>query len=220
MTLFLFCCVALFLGGCQEETATAPVVKSDPIYSGTIVAVGDSLTAGLGVAEDLSYPAVLQRKLQSNGHNYRVINAGVSGETTSGTVSRLEWIMTMKPDIVIIEIGANDGLRGIDVKVPQENLKKIIEFFRERQVITVFTGMQMVWNLGPEYTTSFNAIYPELAGKYDLIFMPFFLADVATVQHLNSEDGIHPNEEGYERIVDNLYPHVVKAVERHESMAN
>lgn len=209
--------LVLLVTGCKQETDRPVTVAEKRQFTGTIVAVGDSLTAGLGVAEEESYPFQLQNRLDADGYRFRVINAGVSGETTSGTVSRLEWLMTMEPDIVIVEIGANDGLRGIDVKVPEENLIKILNYFEKKEVITVFTGMKMVWNLGPEYTAQFNRIYPALAKEYGVIFMPFFLEDVATVRALNIEDGLHPNGEGYRKIVDNLYPYVLQAIKRFES---
>jgi acyl-CoA thioesterase-1 len=213
--------LALLIFGCNREAEdkkpdSSPAEMVETEFSGTIVALGDSLTAGLGVDEDLAYPAQLQRKLEADGHHYRVINAGVSGETTSGTLSRLEWVLTMKPDIVILEIGANDGLRGIDPAVPAKNLREIVRQLQENDIIVVFTGMKMVWNLGPVYTASFNAIYPQVADENDLIFMPFFLEDVATKRALNSEDGLHPNARGYEVVVKNLYPYVMEAIERHE----
>lgn len=196
--------------------AQAPNVNAQVALAGTIVAVGDSLTAGLGVDEDSAYPAQLQRKLHAEGHNYQVVNAGVSGETTSGTLSRLEWVLTMNPDIVILEIGANDGLRGIDPAVPAKNLREIVRVLKENNIVTVFTGMKMVWNMGPAYTLAFNAIYPEVADENDLIFMPFFLKDVATKRDLNIEDGLHPNSKGYEVVVKNIYPYVMEAIERFE----
>lgn len=225
---FLFCVVGVLLlvaSGCdrngrdrepeQPVAAVAEGSQSEQI-AGTIVALGDSLTAGLGVEESESYPAQLERRLRVDGHHYRVINAGVSGETTSGTLSRLEWVLTMAPDIVILEIGANDGLRGIDPAVPAKNIREIIQVLREKEVIVVFAGMKMVWNLGPAYTLAFNDIYPKIAEEFDLIFMPFFLEGVATVRELNIEDGLHPNARGYELIVNNLYPHVLEAIEQFE----
>ena len=221
----VFSRLSFFLVGCDSEdrngqlvrpaTVSSPTVQAER-NSGIIVALGDSLTAGLGVDESDAYPARLERRLQADGHNFRVINAGVSGETTSGTLSRLEWILTMKPDIVILEIGANDGLRGIDPSVPAKNIREVIRILQEQGVIVVFTGMKMVWNLGPDYTLAFNAIYPEIAEEFDLIYMPFFLDEVATVRELNNEDGLHPNARGYEKIVNNLYPHVLVAIDRYE----
>lgn len=211
----------LLVAGCDrgEDEKKSPTVAEEGEqagFAGTIVALGDSLTAGLGVEEESGYPAQLQRRLQAEGLNYQVINAGVSGETTSGTLSRLDWILTLKPDIVILEIGANDGLRGIDPEVPRKNLREILTVLQENDIVIVFTGMKMVWNLGPIYTASFNAIYPRLAEEFEVIFMPFFLEDVATVQGLNNEDGLHPNAKGYEVVVENLYPYVVKAIAKSE----
>ena len=205
-------CFLLLLGGCRQEVEQIQEESVPEEFMGTIVAVGDSLTAGLGIDEEFSYPAQLQQRLVEEGRKYRVINAGVSGETSSGTLSRLEWILTMKPDIVILEIGGNDGLRGIDPAVPRKNLDQILQLLRDRNVITILVGMKMVLNLGDEYTTEFNSIYPEIAAKYGLIFMPFFLHGVATLPELNTADGIHPNSDGYRVVVGNIYPYVIKAI--------
>lgn len=206
----------LLTGGCQDEEPKKiePVVQEET--AGLIVAVGDSLTAGLGLDESQAYPALLAERLKGDGRNYRVVNSGVSGETSSGTLSRVDWILTMKPDIVILETGANDGLRGLDVGLLQDNLLTIIGKLRQADVEVVLTGMMMVWNLGPEYTSAFNDVYPQVAGRFDYPFMKFFLQDVATVANLNFDDGLHPNHEGYKRIVENLYPHVTEAIDRLE----
>lgn len=215
---FVFLAIGGVLSGCKDETKNpAESSRTENMeISGTIVALGDSLTAGYGLEEEFSYPALLQRKLEAEGYRYKVINAGVSGETTSGTLSRLEWVLTMNPDIVVLEIGANDGLRGIDPAVPEKNLKEMVRVLKEQNVIIVFAGMKMVWNLGPAYVKQFNAIYPEIADENDLIFMPFFLEDVATNRQLNLDDGLHPNEKGYEVVVENIYPYVIEAIERFE----
>jgi acyl-CoA thioesterase-1 len=206
-----------FFFGCDdqeraEERASAPVKTIQGEKVAKIVALGDSLTAGLGVPLGRSYPALLQQKLADNDYEFQVVNAGVSGETSSGTLSRLNWILGQKPDIVILEIGANDGLRGIDPALVEKNIDEILRKLEESGVVTVLAGMKMVWNLGEEYTKKFNAVYPKLAEQHDLIFMPFFLEDVASESSLNSSDGIHPNEKGYERITENLYPYVVQAI--------
>lgn len=209
----------LILWGCDNgETITAdePVPRKE-VATGKIVALGDSLTAGLGVDPAASYPSLLQERLTQEGYNYRVVNAGVSGETTSGTLSRLDWILSQDPDIVILEIGANDGLRGIDTALVEANLNKILKRLKEEGVVTVFAGMKMVWNLGVDYTSHFNAIYPRLAAEHDVLFMPFFLEDVAAESSLNQADTIHPNEEGYRYIVENLFPYVIKAIETAEN---
>ncbi len=204
--------VAFLLVGCEREAEEVEQVEEET-YIGTIVAVGDSLTAGYGLDEGDAYPAQLQQKLLEDGRKYEVINAGVSGETTSGTLSRLNWILTQQPDIVILETGANDGLRGLELSVPRENISKILKKLEDQGVVTVLTGMNMVWNLGPQYTSEFNAIYPALAKDYDVVFMPFFLQGVAAVAELNEQDGIHPNAKGYAVVVENLYPYVIEAIQ-------
>lgn len=181
---------------------------------GVIVALGDSLTAGYGVELQGAYPALLQNKLEADGYRYKVVNAGVSAETTSGTLSRLDWILSQKPDIILLVIGANDGLRGIDIQLIRSNLEAILTRLKDEGIVTVLGGMMMVWNLGEEYTLQYNAIYPQMAEKFELIYMPFFLEDVAAVAALNRADGIHPNERGYEIITDNIYPYVLKAIAR------
>jgi acyl-CoA thioesterase-1 len=180
---------------------------------GIIAAVGNSLTEGYGVEEEETYPVLLERKLRENGYGFTVINAGISGETSSGTRSRIQWILTLKPDIVILETGANDGLRGIDPKVTGQNLDEIVRIFKEKGVIVVLAGMRMVQNLGEEYTQAFREIYPACAQKHGTIFIPFFLEGVAGNQGVNQRDGIHPTAEGYKRVVQTIYPHIKEAVE-------
>lgn len=205
--------------GCGNDSPQAHQVASPPgsvpSFEGTIVAVGDSLTAGLGVAEEMAYPALLANKLKAAGYHYRVINAGVSGETSSGALSRTEWIIaSLKPDIVILETGANDGLRGIDPKLLEKNLDQICYRLKEHDIQVLLVGMQMLPNLGPEYTRSFSTIYPQIAQKHRVVFMPFFLENVAGVPGLNQPDRIHPSAEGYVRITDNIFPYVLQAIDR------
>lgn len=202
------------LGVWQKGNVIA--AESSARFVGRIAAIGDSLTAGLGVDEELNYPSRLQKKLAADGKHYQVVNAGVSGETTSGTLSRLDWVLAMKPDIVILEIGANDGLRGLDPAVPRGNLEKILDRLQKEGIVTVLAGMKMVWNMGPAYTDAFNRIYPELARRRDLLFMPFFLEDVAAVPELNRADGLHPNSDGYRVVTENIYPYVLEAIGRLE----
>jgi len=181
-------------------------------YEGTIVAMGDSLTEGYGLPRDRAYPALLEEKLQAEGFDFQVVNAGISGETSSGTRSRTEWMLTLKPDIVILETGANDGLRGVDPEVTRENIAEIIRILQKNGVVVVLAGMRMVRNLGREYTGAFAEIYPALAEQFDIIFIPFFLEGVAGDPALNQEDSIHPNADGYRVLVDHVYPEVVKAI--------
>ena len=212
---------SLFFPACSQEQAeekTASEIQAPaPSYSGTIVALGDSLTAGLGVDEDQAYPAQLERQLQANGYNWRVVNAGVSGETSSGTRSRIEWVVTsLAPDIIILETGANDGLRGLDTELLETNLDYLVGYLKTRGIDVVLAGMQMLPNLGPEYTRAFSQIYPRLAEKHDVIFIPSFLEGVAGSDTLNQPDKLHPTAEGYTRIVETIYPFVRKAIERHK----
>ena len=203
--------------GCGEEATTSTELQTEPEikYEGTIVAVGDSLTEGLGVEEELAYPAVLEKKLQSLGYPYRVINAGISGETSSGTLARIKWVLTLNPDIVILVIGANDGFRGIAPDLIKANIEKIVRALKDHNVTVVLGAMQMVQNLGRDYTTAFANIYPEVARSEAIILTPFFLKDVAADRKLNQADGIHPSAEGYQVIVDNITPYVVDAIKAH-----
>lgn len=182
----------------------------------TIVAVGDSLTAGLGVAEEQSFPAILEKKLQADGYKYRVVNAGASAETSSGTLSRLEWILTLKPDIVILETGANDGLRGIDPQLAEDNIRQILKTLADHHVGVLLAGMKMMRNLGPLYVAKFNALYPRLAEESGVVFMPFLLEGVALQGALNQADGVHPNAAGHKKISENIYPYVLEAIKRKE----
>jgi acyl-CoA thioesterase I len=166
-----------------------------------IVAFGDSLTAGLGVQADESYPAQLQRRLDSLGYHYRVINAGVSGDTTAGGLRRVPWILNNKPELVILELGANDGLRGLPVDQTTSNLRQIIRQLREAGTRVVLAGMKLPPNYGQDYTTSFETMYRMLANEYQLALIPFFLEGVGGSSSLNQADGIHPTKEGYEVIV-------------------
>jgi acyl-CoA thioesterase-1 len=179
----------------------------------TIVALGDSLTAGLGVDEAEAYPAVLEERLRADGYPVRVVNAGISGETSSGAVSRLDWVLSsLRPDLVILATGANDGLRGIDPKVLLSNLDALITTMAEADVKVILAGMRMLPNLGPVYTSRFNAVYPRMAKAHGIPLIPFLLEGVAGDSRYNQSDMIHPNAEGYRRIVDQIYPSVVAAL--------
>lgn len=196
----------------------APTVPPAPetTYDGTILAFGDSLTEGFGVATEEAYPAQLERKLQADGYNYRVINGGISGETSTAALSRLDWMLGSNPDIVIIETGANDALRGVDIGLTSRNFDEIIRKLTENDVIVVIGGLQIIQNLGQEYTDAFAAIYPEVAERYDSILIPFMLEGVATDPELNQDDFIHPTAEGYTVMVDHIYPFVIEAIEASE----
>lgn len=217
ISLFL-CMIILIISayGCGEEST--PIAEpNQPDYEGIILAIGDSLTEGLGVAEESAYPAVLQNKLAEQGHAYNVINAGVSGETSSGARSRLKWALTLKPDIVILVTGANDGLRGIAPDLIKSNIDAIVQILKQNDIIVVLGGMQMTQNLGSVYTAAFSNMYSQIAQSHDIILIPFFLAGVGANPRLNQADGIHPTAEGYRVIVDNIYPYVIKAIQIHKA---
>jgi len=171
-----------------------------------IVAFGDSLTAGLGVASDQSYPAHLQRKLDAAAYAYRVVNAGVSGETTAGGARRISWALNNKPAIVILELGGNDGLRGLSLQETKANLERIIQQLQQASVTVVLAGMKLPPNYGQDYTAGFEALYQALAKQYRLTLIPFFLDGVAGSSSLNQADGIHPTGEGYRLIVEKVFP--------------
>jgi len=211
---FLMVFIVLAATACRQDQGVTPK-KEDQNYKGSIVAVGNSLTAGLGVSEENAYPALLEHRLIAEGYPYQVVNAGISGETSSGALSRIKWVLsTLKPDIVILETGANDGLRGIDLSLIQKNIMEIIRILKAENVIVILAGMRMVANLGPEYTNAFTGIYPAIADQEDLIFIPFFLEGVAGEKQYNQPDGIHPTPEGYRIIADRVYPYVVEAINR------
>ena len=179
-----------------------------------IVAFGNSLTAGLGVPRDQSYPAHLQRTLDAAGYAYQVVNAGVSGDTTAGGVRRVSWTLNSKPAIVILELGGNDGLRGLSLHETKANLERITQQFQQASVTVVLAGMKLPPNYGQDYTAGFEALYQALAKQYHLTLIPFFLDGVATSSTLNQADGIHPTGEGYRLIVERIFPVLEPLLER------
>ena len=173
-----------------------------------IVIIGDSLTEGYGVEKSQAFPAKLEQVLEKNDHNYKVINGGVSGSTTSSGMSRLKWFLKAKPDLIILALGANDGLRGIKVEKSKKNLEEFIRKCKKENIPVVLAGMQIPPNYGKEYTEAFKKMYQELAAKYELSQIPFLIEGVAGVAELNIEDGIHPNEKGHSIIANNVYKHI------------
>ena len=203
--------------GCGGEEVGGPEPSSSRkiTWEGTIVAFGDSLTAGYRLDESEAYPALLQEMLVSAGTPWRVINAGVSGETSSGALSRVAWVLkSLDPDIVILETGANDGLRGIEVDLARKNILATVTGLQEEGVTVVLAGMQMVKNLGEDYGQAFAALYGEVAAEKGTILIPFFLEGVAGDASLNLADGIHPNAAGCRIVAGNVYPYVREAIER------
>ena len=214
----LLCLLFIYvLAGCDRQDKPSSInpqpVGPARIYEGTIIALGDSLTAGLGVAEEEAYPAVLEEKLQQSGYKWQVINGGISGETSSGALTRINWIIAQKPDIVILETGANDGMRGIPTWVIKDNISQAAKLLKEAGVEVILAGMQMLQNLGPDYTKEFAAVYPAVAQEQKILLIPFFLEQVAGTPSLNLPDFIHPTPEGHRIVAQTVYPYVVKAIQ-------
>lgn len=179
-----------------------------------ILAFGDSLTAGYGLPEAQGFVPRLQAALQEMGHDVAVINGGVSGETSAGGLARIAWALQDKPTMMILELGANDMLRGIDPAATRSNLESIILAAGETGVPVMLAGMKAIANYGVEYQTTFDSIYPDLALRHNLVFMPFFLDGVATDPNLIQEDGLHPNAAGVQVMVNNALPYVLATLDR------
>jgi acyl-CoA thioesterase-1 len=173
----------------------------------TVVFFGDSLTAGYGLDPDEAYPALIQRKLDAAGRAWRVVNAGLSGDTTAGGLRRLDWILRQKVDAIVIELGGNDGLRGIPVEVTRQNLEAMIERIRAKdpRVTIVVAGMQLPTNMGPAYTEGFAALFPDVAQKHGVALIPFLLEGVGGIPELNLPDGIHPTAAGHRIVAETVW---------------
>lgn len=173
----------------------------------TILFYGDSLTAGLGLTTEEAFPALVEKKLKQQGKACKVINAGLSGETSAGGLSRLEWVLRQPVDVFVLELGANDGLRGLPIEQTQKNLQSIIDKVKAKypKVKIVIAGMMVPPNMGPDYTSKFKKIFPELAKKNNATLIPFLLQDVAGNEKLNQADGIHPNVAGHKIVAENVF---------------
>lgn len=179
-----------------------------------LVVLGDSLTAGLGVAADEAYPARLQERLRREGYDYRVINAGVSGDTTAGGLRRVDWVLRTKPAIVIVALGANDGLRGQPVAAMRDNLTRIVERLQAAGARVLVAGMRVPPNYGDAYAREFAAVFPAVARRTGVPLAPFLLDGVAAVAALNQADGIHPNAQGHAVMADRLWPYLLPLLGR------
>ena len=173
-----------------------------------IVAFGDSLTSGYGLPNDEAFPSQLEAALRARGHNVRVVNAGVSGDTAGAALRRLDWAVDDDTDAVIVELGGNDALQGLPPEATKAALTEILEKLRERNLPVLLAGMEAPRNLGKQYVTAFGAIYPDLAARYDVPLYPFFLEGAALNADLMQKDGIHPNGKGVTVIVDKILPQV------------
>jgi len=188
-----------------EEPASAAEEDEGPL----VVFLGDSLTAGYGLDENQAFPAILDRRLEAEHMPARVVNAGVSGDTTAGGLARLDWLLRQEPDVLVVSLGGNDGLRALDVSMTEENLRRIVERARAAGARVLLTGMMAPPNYGPDYTERFKSIYPRLAEELDVPLVPFLLEGVAAVPELNQSDGIHPTADGQERVADVVMPHLL-----------
>ena len=200
----------------QSNESTNSAEQQAPL---TILALGDSLTEGLGVDNDANYPAQLEARLQELGYkDVKVINSGLSGETSTGLVNRLDWVLQTKPDITILTIGANDAIRGIDVATVEANIRTAVKRLQDGGSEVILGGMQIYDNLGADYVESFAAIYPRVAKDMNVTLIPFFLDGVGGDPKLNQADAIHPTREGYTIIVnDNILPILQPEIEKLEA---
>jgi acyl-CoA thioesterase I len=173
----------------------------------TILFYGDSLTAGYGLSTEEAFPAIVEKRLIKGGKPSKVVNAGLSGETSAGGLSRIDWVLRQPVDIFVLELGANDGLRGLPLEQTEKNLQAIINKVRAKnpKAKIVIAGMMVPPNMGPDYTSKFKKIFPELAKRNNATLIPFLLENVAGNEKLNLPDGIHPNIEGHKIVADNVY---------------
>lgn len=200
---------------CSSETTSDTSLKTTEAPTTTertkaplnILVLGNSLTAGYGLDPDSAFPQLIQHKIDSLGLNYKVINAGLSGETTSGGLNRLDWLLRQSIDVLILELGANDGLRGIDPQATRGNLQQMIDMTRSKypEVKIVLAGMKAPPNMGPQYTHEFEVVFEELAMSNGTALIPFLLDKVAGEQELNQPDGIHPTVEGHQIVARNVW---------------
>jgi len=206
-------------GGCSQEASVAEdaaptqVAEAPAAHGPLVVFLGDSLTAGYGLAEEEAFPARLAAALREGGHPVRVVNAGVSGDTSAGGLRRLPWLLTQHPDVMVVALGANDGLRGLSVSLTEKNLREIVAQARGKGVRVLLLGLRLPPNLGADYVRAFEALYPRVAREAGVPLVPFFLEGVGGVAALNQEDGIHPTAEGQRRIAATVLPYLEPLVQ-------
>jgi acyl-CoA thioesterase I len=187
------------------RSSPAPADPSEPPARPRIVALGDSLTAGLGLLESQSYPALVQQRIDAEGYEFDVVNAGVSGDTSAGGLRRLDWALDGDVRVLIVALGANDGLRGLSVSDMKRNLTEIISRARQRNVVVILTGMEAPPNYGQEYATAFRSAFREVAARERVLLIPFLLDKVAGHSQMNQGDGIHPNEQGARIVAETVW---------------
>ncbi|MCG8323363.1 MAG: arylesterase [Cytophagales bacterium] len=197
-------------GNREKQEVAHPIENNTPQTKSEekmILFFGNSLTAGYGLEPDKAFPGLLQQRIDSLGLKYKVINAGLSGETTASGNTRIDWVLNQKVDIFVLELGGNDGLRGISTEETRKNLQQMIDKIRSKypDCQIILAGMQIPPNMGPEYTASFRTIFPEIAEKNQVALIPFLLESVGGEPHLNQPDGIHPNEKGHKIVAENVW---------------
>jgi len=216
---FCYFIIALLVLGCGETKKDTPTdatpskeetnqTETTTTNTKTILCFGDSITAGYGLADsEDAYPGVLQEKIDSLQLDYTVINSGLSGETTAGGKSRIDWVLNQKVDIFLLELGANDGLRGVPLSETRANLQAIIDIVKQKSPKTtiILAGMELPPNMGQEYTTEFRQLYVDLAQQNNLAFIPFILKNVGGIEALNQKDGIHPTVEGHQIVANTVW---------------
>lgn len=178
--------------------------------------IGDSLTAGYGIAKEKAFPSLIAEKFKEKKLDVKILNGGVSGSTSASVESRLRWYLKAKPNILFLAIGANDGLRGVKASATKENIKKTIELALSNKIEVILAGMKLPPNYGKDYIMEFEEIYPSLAKKYKLTYLPFLLEGVAANTKFNQEDGIHPNEQGHQIVANHVFDIVYEVVEKME----
>ena len=204
-----FKAAGIALAACGLAALAPPAAGGETV----IAVLGDSLAAGFGLSPEDAFPAQLEARLRRDGLAVRVVNAGVSGDTSAGGRARLDWVLADAPDMVIVELGANDALRGLAPTETEANLDAVLGVLAGRGVAVLLTGMLAPPNLGAEYGRAFRALFPRLAAKYAVAFYPFFLDGVAARPGLNQADGIHPSAEGVAEIVARIAPYVRRVIE-------
>ncbi len=183
------------------------------IQAKTILFLGDSLTEGYGIDKDSAYPVLLDKRFKEEGlKNIKIVNASISGSTSASAPSRFRWFLKSKPDILLLALGANDGLRGVNTESIYKNLATVIEKAQEKKIKVILCGIRMPPNYGEDYNKKFMKVFSDLASKYKLIFIPQLLEGIGGEKSLNIEDGIHPNEEGHKKIMNLVYPYIKKAL--------
>jgi len=203
--------VLFLVSGSVFRVTVDSVLAQDSTKSGggtkVILCFGNSLTAGYGVEPSQAFPAVIQEKIDARGWKFRIVNAGLSGEPTAGGLRRIDWVLQRPVDVLVLELGANDGLRGLPIERAKQNLQAIIDRTRSKypDVRVVLAGMRVPSNLGRDYTTRFRAIFPELAEANKAVLVPFLLDGVGGVPELNLPDGIHPTSEGQKIVAENVW---------------